>query len=346
MRTRWMLLTRRAILAGALSFALVVGAAAYEEGDILVYNAWATPTPAAQADNEDHDHSESTGEADHHHAEATTEAHHMDATAETDHDEAGAEHEHSDPVGAVYVTIENGGSHPIRLIEASTPAAAHLNLAMRMADGETHEVTDGILIGEGETFDLTPSGYYLAVVDPSSPLEAGAAIAVSLTFEMVDSDSEPLTIVTGALVSEEAPEMGDLVVSGAWARQTAPAELPNPTMDRLTVSTYLTIENRGSGAAQLLGVTAPAAAAVELHTTALADNMAAMNAIDVFEIPAGEARAFTPGADHLMLVGLAADLFEGDAFPLTLTFENGDVITIAVPVYDALLGMDAPGHNH
>jgi copper(I)-binding protein len=51
-----------------------------------------------------------------------------------------------------------------------------------------------------------------------------------------------------------------------------------------------------------------------------------------------------PGATHLMLMGLAAPLKEGDSVPLRLVFEKAGAVTIALEV--APIGADISGHRH
>ncbi|MFN8373811.1 MAG: copper chaperone PCu(A)C [Anaerolineae bacterium] len=51
------------------------------------------------------------------------------------------------------------------------------------------------------------------------------------------------------------------------------------------------------------------------------------------EIPAGERLLLQPGGYHIMMLELTQELVPGTAFLLTLTFESGVELTIAVPVY-------------
>ena len=69
------------------------------------------------------------------------------------------------------------------------------------------------------------------------------------------------------------------------------------------------------------------------------DGKMTMRPAGVLDVPAGERVVFEPGGLHLMLMGLAAPLREGETFPLTLRFEDGAPVTVTVPV----LGIGAKG---
>jgi copper(I)-binding protein len=49
-------------------------------------------------------------------------------------------------------------------------------------------------------------------------------------------------------------------------------------------------------------------------------------------IPAGTTLTLEPGSSHLSLIGLQADLVQGDVFPLTLHFDRAGEVTVVARV--------------
>lgn len=112
--------------------------------------------------------------------------------------------------------------------------------------------------------------------------------------------------------------LGDLTVADPWSRAT-------PPMANVAAG-YLTIRNAGRQAERLVRASSPAASRVEIHWMEMEDDVMTMREMEEgIEIPAGGAVELAPGGYHLMLVGLAAPLTQGEHVPLTLNFEGGSV---------------------
>ena len=110
----------------------------------------------------------------------------------------------------------------------------------------------------------------------------------------------------------------DVTVSGAFARATAPNAVNGAAFFSMAGETDA-----------LISATSPACARVELHTVAALEN-GAKRMTPVAEIPVpGELK---PGSFHLMLMGLAKPLKEGEQVTLTLTFKAAPAMTVNVPV--------------
>ena len=89
-------------------------------------------------------------------------------------------------IGGGYLTIENKGATPDRLIGGSADVAARVQLhEMTMADGvmKMRPVEGGLTIDPGKTVKLAPSGYHLMIMDLKSPLKQGDKVPVTLEFE-------------------------------------------------------------------------------------------------------------------------------------------------------------------
>ena len=119
-----------------------------------------------------------------------------------------------------------------------------------------------------------------------------------------------------------------------------PAAAPSPA----TAIVYTTITNDGSDSDRLLGGETDAAAVVELHRTLDENGVMRMRPQpDGIEIPSGTDTTFDAGGNHVMLVGLAADLSPGGGYDLTLRFETAGEIVVPVRIrFDAEPDDDDP----
>ncbi|MFZ3323018.1 MAG: copper chaperone PCu(A)C [Usitatibacter sp.] len=106
--------------------------------------------------------------------------------------------------------------------------------------------------------------------------------------------------------------MAAVTATDAWVRGTVPAQK--------TTGAFLTLES--SEDAKLVSVSTPAAKSAEIHESQQVQGMMHMQAVEAVPLPAGKRVELKPGGFHLMLVGLARPLGEGDSVPLTLTIED------------------------
>ncbi len=124
-----------------------------------------------------------------------------------------------------------------------------------------------------------------------------------------------------------------IVVEQPWARAAATGNS----------AAYLVIENRGTAPDRLVGVASPAARTAELHTSQVdAKGVASMRPLQAVELTPGGKAVLAPGGMHIMLMGLAQPLKDGQHFPLTLTFEKAGAVTVDV----AVQGRPTAGHDH
>ena len=87
---------------------------------------------------------------------------------------------------AAYLTIENSGSEPDRLVGASSPAAKTVEIHEMVDDGGTmrmRPLADGLAIPANATTTLEPGGYHIMLIDLKAPLKAGDRFPLDLTFE-------------------------------------------------------------------------------------------------------------------------------------------------------------------
>lgn len=129
-----------------------------------------------------------------------------------------------------------------------------------------------------------------------------------------DASGDPMPCPTPAMADmNEEPAMMDMGVRGV---------------------VYLTLTNQGSEADRLIQVESPVAASAGLHQTTMdSAGVMRMRPLDGgLQIPAGEQVLLEPASYHIMLVDLKQNLNLGDLFPVVLTFEISDPITVTSEV--------------
>ncbi|QOL82590.1 copper chaperone PCu(A)C [Pseudooceanicola spongiae] len=123
-----------------------------------------------------------------------------------------------------------------------------------------------------------------------------------------------------------AVAQADILIEDAYARAASPAATSG--------TVYMTLRNTGPQTDHLISARSPIAAKAVLHRNIEdADGMMRMIAVtDGLDIDVGCAARLERGGDHLMFMGLTAEMTQGSHFPLTLSFEKAGDITIDVPV--------------
>lgn len=89
-------------------------------------------------------------------------------------------------VGGGYLTIENKGTTPDRLIGGSAEAAGKVQVhEMSMNNGvmTMRPLEAGLVIEPGKTVKLAPGGFHLMLFDLKGPLKQGDKLPVTLEFE-------------------------------------------------------------------------------------------------------------------------------------------------------------------
>jgi copper(I)-binding protein len=89
-------------------------------------------------------------------------------------------------VGGGYLTIENKGSAPDRLIGGSADIADKVQVhEMAVNNGvmTMRPLDKGLVIEPGKIVKLAPGGYHLMMLDLKSPLKQGDKVPVTLEFE-------------------------------------------------------------------------------------------------------------------------------------------------------------------
>jgi len=125
---------------------------------------------------------------------------------------------------------------------------------------------------------------------------------------------------------------GDLLITQAWSRAT-------PGGAKMGAG-YLTIENKGSAADKLVGVSGDIAGKIEVHEMAMNDGVMKMRPLDKgLTIEPGKTVKLAPGGYHLMMMDLKNPLKQGDKVPVTLQFEKAGKVAVTLEVQ----AVGAPG---
>ena len=101
-----------------------------------------------------------------------------------------------------------------------------------------------------------------------------------------------------------------------------------------SAAAFMVIYNRGDAPDRLIGVQSPVAARVELHTHIDAGGgvMQMRPVEDGLPLPTGGQIVMQRGGNHVMMMGVTEELTHGDAVPVTLVFESGQVLDLMVEV--------------
>ena len=89
-------------------------------------------------------------------------------------------------VAGAYLTIENKGTAPDRLVGGSGDVAGRFEIhEMAMEGGvmKMRPLDKGLVIDPGKTVKLAPGGNHLMLLDLKSPLKQGDKVPVTLQFE-------------------------------------------------------------------------------------------------------------------------------------------------------------------
>lgn len=89
-------------------------------------------------------------------------------------------------VGAAYMTITNNGDMPVRLVGATTPAAASVELHAMSVEGgvmRMRPMTGGAVVPPHSSFRFAPGGAHLMLIGLKKPLALEDFVDLRLLFE-------------------------------------------------------------------------------------------------------------------------------------------------------------------
>lgn len=131
--------------------------------------------------------------------------------------------------------------------------------------------------------------------------------------------------LAAGLASCGGEDPGDgLTVTDAWVKAA----------DEGMTGVFGTLVNESGDDVVVVAGSTPAAARVELHTTAMGDDgsMVMTPVEGGFTVPAGGTHVLEPGADHVMLMELTGPLRPGDEVELRLETADGQAVDVVAVV--------------
>jgi len=128
---------------------------------------------------------------------------------------------------------------------------------------------------------------------------------------------------------------GEVTVSEAWARATAPGQ------DSAAVAMRIVSRKE----ARIVAVVSSFASSSEIHSMVHENGMMKMRALDAMLLPANQSVSLGADGNHLMLMGLKQPLKAGDTVTLTLVVQFADKHKENVKV-EAEVKPLAAGHDH
>lgn len=112
------------------------------------------------------------------------------------------------------------------------------------------------------------------------------------------------------------------------------AHIPQPPPGAPVAGGYLTLTNTSNEPLVVTGVSSEDVARIELHLSAIVDDVATMSKVEEVTVPSGESLELKHGSYHLMLMGLQGTLQPGDTIEVTLATSAGP-LDISLPVTEA-----------
>lgn len=126
-----------------------------------------------------------------------------------------------------------------------------------------------------------------------------------------------------------------VTVSEPWVRATVPQQKATGAFMKL----------QSAQDAKLISAKSAVAGVVEVHEMAMDAGVMKMRAVEGLALPMGKAVDLKPGGYHVMLMDLKSQLKDGDAVPLTLTFETKDGKRQTMEVKATARNMSAPAQS-
>jgi copper(I)-binding protein len=113
-------------------------------------------------------------------------------------------------VGGGYLTIENRGTAPDKLLGGSSPAAAEVEvheMAMKNDVMTMRPVSGGLSIPPGQTVTFAPGGYHIMMMGLKAPLKQGDRVPMTLQFEKAGIVNVMLDVQGVGALSPTSSEM-------------------------------------------------------------------------------------------------------------------------------------------
>lgn len=137
-------------------------------------------------------------------------------------------------------------------------------------------------------------------------------IALRSSAPHLRSSALPRLFLAFFLAASSLTAQAQVSAKDPWVRATVPAQK--------TTGAFMTLTS--SEDVKVVAASSPAAAKVELHASMSMGGVMQMHALDSIALPTGKAVELKPGGMHVMLIGLARQMKEGEKVPIVLAIEK------------------------
>lgn len=188
---------------------------------------------------------------------------------------------------------------------------------------------------------ITPANFPMGArkgfqpVNTLARLAIPAALAATIGLAACQQEAAPSPEATAETLVAQAP--GPDAKPGMSA--TA-GRLVLPVVEGRPAAAYFTVRNDGERIAKLVSVHVQGAAKAEMHKT----EGGSMSAVDEIAIKPGESVEFAPGGYHVMAFDPTDLLTPGGTAELTMTFSDGD--KLSMPLAVETMGDSMGGMHH
>lgn len=140
------------------------------------------------------------------------------------------------------------------------------------------------------------------------------------------------------LLATATVQAGSITINDAWIREAPPG--------MMMLAGYMVVNNSSDEARAIVSASGADFGYIELHRSMIKDGMARMIPQENIPVPAQGSVELKPGDYHLMLMEPKKALKAGEESSLTIVMDNGETITLAVPVRKAEGGMQMNHEHH
>ena len=157
--------------------------------------------------------------------------------------------------------------------------------------------------------------------------------------------------ILAALAACQQPPSSDSAATEAATEAAGPDARPGiaasdgrmvlPVVAGRPAAVYFSVRNDGAKTATLAGVHVAGAGTAEMHKT----EGGTMSAVGSVDLGPGATVEFAPGGYHVMAFDLSDTLKAGETTELTLTFSDGDKLSMPLRIEKMGAGMSASGQD-
>ncbi|CAM3235634.1 copper chaperone PCu(A)C [Pseudomonas floridensis] len=138
-----------------------------------------------------------------------------------------------------------------------------------------------------------------------------------------------------SLLGLSAQVFAQTEIDDPWVRATVPGQSATGAFMRITASED----------SKLVDVASPVAKTVQIHQMSMKNDVMNMHQVTSVDLPAGKPVVLDANGYHVMFMGLASQVKEGDEVPLTLTVENAKGVKESVRVTAVARSLTTDEHS-